>query len=222
MCPGPPSTCQRRIAQPCDAGPLGAVVGTAPVLVAVLIEGTFAAGGGAGGEGLGEEVLGLLIAAALAHVGEMGLVRLGGLAFGGIVLVGAGGPPAAGAVPFLRDLDVERERQDGLVSVGAPVPDVLPWHRLAAFQVESWVGADSSASDGLSVGHMCDRSSQTGDLLWISTVRACGSQASRPQGTQKGVRGRETARLPEVSPWSHRSERLGHRPQQFYDVKHIL
>ncbi|KPC70102.1 hypothetical protein ADL26_17970, partial [Thermoactinomyces vulgaris] len=111
-------------------------------------------------------------------------VGLGGAAFRRIVLVGAGGPAAAGAVPFLRDLDVERERQCGLVSVGAPVLDVLAGYRLAAFRVEARGGADASASDGLSVGHMCDRSSQTGDLVWMSTGHGCsGEPAGRDRAT---------------------------------------
>src|SRR3954471_13046648 len=71
-------------------------------------------------QGLGEDRVAVLVVAPLAHIGEVGLVRLVAWRRGGRLTVAAGGEPAAWAVPAVRDRCFRSEGRTRLMQVGAP------------------------------------------------------------------------------------------------------
>src|ERR671912_2023588 len=84
------------------------------------------------GEGFLEEGVAVGVAAPLADVGQVGLVRLGALGRGRVLLVLAGREATPRAVPQLGHVRVGREGDPRLVPVGAPVGHPVPRGSLAA------------------------------------------------------------------------------------------
>src|SRR5215813_4633543 len=105
------------------------------------------------GEGLGEDGGAVGVVAALFHVGEMCLVRLGVRGRRRVRLVLARGETAPRAVPGFRDRGVAGEAWDGLVPVAAPEGDPDPRRGLAALCLAHRTRADPAAADGVATTH---------------------------------------------------------------------
>src|SRR5689334_13830533 len=95
-----------------------------------------------GVERFGQDCLAVLVVAALAHVGEVGLVGLGLRRRRRVLAVPAGRKAAARAVPDLRDLSLGRERRPALVLVRAPEGNTLARRGLAALGLTHRTGSD--------------------------------------------------------------------------------
>src|SRR6185437_7366870 len=104
-------------------------------------------------QGLGQDRGAVGVVAALLHVGEVRLVRLGVRRRGWVGLVLAGRVAAPRAVPGLRDRGIARKTGDGLVLVAAPEGDPHPWRGLAALGLAHRTRADPAAADRVPTTH---------------------------------------------------------------------
>src|SRR4051812_27132055 len=104
-------------------------------------------------QGLVEDRLAVLVAAPLADVGKMTLVRRRARRRRGVVLVTPGGEAAPRAVPELGELRVGRERRPALVPVGAPEGDAPSRGGLAALGFAHRTSADPAPPDRVAPGH---------------------------------------------------------------------
>ena len=105
------------------------------------------------GQRLGQDGLAVLGVAALAHVGQVRLVRLGLGLRGRRVLVLARREAAARAVPGLRHGGVVREGRPGLVPVGAVEGHPHAGGGLAPLRLAHRTGADTAAPDRVAACH---------------------------------------------------------------------
>src|SRR6266568_6741051 len=104
-------------------------------------------------QGLGQDGGAVGVVAALLHIGEMRLVRLGVRRRGRVGLVLASRETAPRAVPCLRDRGIARKTGDGLVLVTAPEGDPYPRRGLAALCLAHRTRADPAAADRVATTH---------------------------------------------------------------------
>jgi 6-phosphogluconolactonase len=105
------------------------------------------------GQRLGQDGLAVLGVAALAHVGQVRLVRLGLGRRRGLGLVLTGREAAARAVPHLGHRGLVGERRLGLVAVRAPERDADPRRGLTPLGLAHRTGAYPAASDRVAACH---------------------------------------------------------------------
>ena len=117
------------------------------------------------GEGLLEQGVAVGVAAPLAHVGQVGLVRLGARRRRRVLLVLPGRQAAARAVPVLGDVGVAGEGDPGLVPVRAPEGDPVARRGLAALGLAHRTCSDPGAPNRVATSHerpLIDRSGSCG------------------------------------------------------------
>ena len=105
------------------------------------------------GERLFQQCVAVGVAAPLAHVGQMRLVRLGARRRRRVLLVLPGRQSAARAVPVLRDVGVAGEGDPRLVPVRAPERDAVARRSLAPFGLTHRTCSDPGAPNRVATSH---------------------------------------------------------------------
>ena len=106
-------------------------------------------------ERLVQDRLGVLLRTPLLDIGQVRLVRLDLGRCRRVLLITAGGPAAARAVPRLGNRCSPQEARSALVAIGAPERDFHAGSRLATFGFAHGSRAYSAAPDRLSTCHEC-------------------------------------------------------------------
>ena len=124
------------------------------------------------GEGLLEQRVAVGVAAPLAHVGQVGLVRLGPRRRRRVLLVLPGRQAAARAVPQLRHVGLGGERHPRLVQVRAPEGDPVAGRGLAALGLTHRTCSDPGTPDRVATCHERPLRQQSGSMRQITAARA--------------------------------------------------
>src|SRR5690606_40357019 len=97
-------------------------------------------------QGFGEDSGALFVGAALLHVREMRLVRVGPFRLRGVLRVTPGRQPAARALPLVGNFRADGEVRPRFVLVQTPVRDRHARNRLATLGLSAWAATTDSGS----------------------------------------------------------------------------